>query len=817
MRTITTLALSRIKYNKSRTVLTAVSVMLTTVLLAGLVTSALGMLDVNKQQALTAGNTHATFSGLSAKQAEMLKNHMDIEAVDISELFATIDYDKMNGTLTCEKQLKEGIYYRAGNLIEGHEPVAADEICGSKAFFERMNVEPVIGNKMSISFRPHGEGMIETREFTICGIVSQIDVAGLGISDSRLAYAASVSEALAEEYFTPQEREYRANIRVYGEEELNYDAISEKIEAVAADIGCEADKVSLNKAYLYTMTDPGTETMQIVCMIALGVIFFAGLVIYSIYYVSVITDVQEIGKLKAVGASDKQIRKMLLSEGMRISVFSIPAGLALGYLIPRLVLPIVMKRAIAENVTASEVEKIHMFSLPLLLLVAAAVLLLVAVSLRKPLKMAAKISPIEAIRYQESSSAKKIRKGNRSVTLIRLSAANLIRNKKRTLVTMVTMGLSCVLFMCLAGVMSSIRAEDLARRNIEKGDFKLCLDYASNDAEYPENNLNMMQKNNIFNEAFIRQMEAIDGVESIEHGKKALISSDYPSKIFIDGERQVMLCMDRELCEQYRREIKRGTIDYDMLTAECGVVFLSDYFFDELGFAIGDIVPLTVYDGDREVSISAKIEATVDTGDSGYFALPEDIFEALLETDATYTLYITADPAKYDSVKAALQEIADAEKYFILYSMDEEMEIGKWGINLIKYPLYAILAMIAVISFMNLINTMMISIITRKRELGILQAIGLTDKQLAKMLAGEGLVFSAGTLFASLTVGNLFGYLVFVWAKEMKFMDLTVYHYPLVETILLILVLLLGQLGVTYFISKHLRKESLVERIRSGE
>ena len=236
---------------------------------------------------------------------------MDVEALEISETFASVEYDRMNGVLNFSTLLKGDIYHGTGSLTEGREPVSADEICGPPAFFERMGADPVIGNTIEISFRPHGEGMAETRQFVICGLVTQVDMSKLDVSDSRISYSADISEALVEEYFGPEERSYNAAVRILGEEELTYDEIVEKIGKVAEDIGYDAEKVSLNKGYLYTMTESGGEMMPVVGGVTLLVILFAGLVIYSIYYVSVITDIQEIGRLKALGASDKQIKKAL--------------------------------------------------------------------------------------------------------------------------------------------------------------------------------------------------------------------------------------------------------------------------------------------------------------------------------------------------------------------------------------------------------------------------------------------------------------------------------------------------------------------------
>lgn len=557
--------------------------------------------------------------------------------------------------------------------------------------------------------------------------------------------------------------------------------------------------------------------MQIAGGIALLIVFFAGLVIYSIYYVSVITDIQEIGRLKALGASDRQVKRALLTEGMRIAAYAVPVGLLLGYLIPYLAMPAVIRIVMGQSFREIGIGKLHMFSLPVLLLVLVAVLFVIYLSLRKPMRMAAKISPIEALRYQESSGKGKFRKGSKSVSLFRLSAANLLRNKKRTVVTIVTMGLSCVLFMSLAGILSSMRAEDLARRTIRTGDFCLALDYEKNDKEYPERNLDSLQQREFFKEEFLAEILALNGVKEIAYDENVLIGSDHPVELFADSQRVDLSWFDREEAEAYRKILEQGEIDYDAMTAENGAVFTSNYFMEEYGLSIGDEIPLTVYDGNREIPLTVRIAASVDVGNN-QLCVTKEVWDKLgIQFDAKTALYISAASEQYDSIKSALQQIVDGEEFFRLYSLDEEMEIGRQTIILVKYPMYLVLVMIAVISFMNLINTMITSIAVRKKELGILQAIGLSDKQLTKMLAGEGLVYTAGTLFASVTIGNIFGYLLFGWAKDSHIMSLSVYHYPLAETILLAAVLIFGQLGITLFISCRVRKESLIDRIRSGE
>ena len=86
---------------------------------------------------------------------------------------------------------------------------------------------------------------------------------------------------------------------------------------------------------------------------------------------------------------------------------------------------------------------------PLIFIVAALfVLLTVKISIRKPVKMAAKVSPVEALRYTDSDTIKngKKKKSIHSGNLQkRMAWENLGRNKKRTILVILSLSLSIVL------------------------------------------------------------------------------------------------------------------------------------------------------------------------------------------------------------------------------------------------------------------------------------------------------------------------------------------------------------------------------------
>ena len=830
--TVFALAVSKLRYHRSRTILTGIAILLTTTLLMTIGTSAIALLDMDRQMAKAMGNDHAAFRLTSAEQLATLSNHINVESLETIETFAEIIDDKTNAFLSCRETVKEGLYFYGLLPAEGHFPEKEDEICAVPAFFERMGAEPVIGGKVTLAFRVNGKGEIQTREFTISGLLPKREIIS-DIDDSRISWSAYVSKPLLAEYeaagaYKPV---YYTYLRFYGEDYLSYNEIMDEIKSTAADIGLDKESISYNREYLITMTDPGTETMSIVAVISLIVIIFSALVIYSIYYVSVITDIQEIGKLKALGASKRQIGMLFFWQGSLVSAFAIPVGLLLGYLLPYSLFPLVWQAFVSAAIDSSVasyakeiLRQVHMFSLPLLLVVAVSVCLTVWLSLLKPIRIARKVSPVEAIRYQENTGSRKLRRGHHEVTVSTLTMANLTRNKKRTTVTILTMGLSCVLFICISAVLSSASAEDLARRNVPEGNFHISLDYSTDDAEYPENNLDSLVQQAYFNEAFLAELSAIDGVEQVKRARgKILSSSDTASSVYedYDGEpcRISLSYFTREDLPELNKYLAQGSIDYDRMTVNQEVLCTHAHGFEENSLSLGDVFSLTLYDGDHEIPFTTTLTALSEPDtDYPFLIMTEDIWNNLgLTCDPTTDIYLYVEDAQYGTVKEALTDIVAEKPHFILYSMDEEIRLYNASISLIKYPLYLILALIALISFINLINTMITSIVTRKKELGILQAVGLSGRQLSQMLSGEGVFFTAGTLLISVTLGNLLGYAFYLWAKEEKFLDISRYHYPLWETLGLALLLLAGQTFISLFIRKKAEDESLIDKIRNEE
>ena len=136
---------------------------------------------------------------------------------------------------------------------------------------------------------------------------------------------------------------------------------------------------------------------------------------------------------------------------------------------------------------------------------------------------------------------------------------------------------------------------------------------------------------------------------------------------------------------------------------------------------------------------------------------------------------------------------------------------------MVLYICYGMLLIFGLIGILNLINTMINSVYVRRRELGMLQAIGMSERQTVNMLQMEGLFYTMGTLALSLGLGSLLGYGAFLWSKKTGIFSIMNYRYPVVPALVLAAAVLTVQLLVTYLVNQSFRKQSLIDRIRFAE
>ena len=124
-------------------------------------------------------------------------------------------------------------------------------------------------------------------------------------------------------------------------------------------------------------------------------------------------------------------------------------------------------------------------------------------------------------------------------------------------------------------------------------------------------------------------------------------------------------------------------------------------------------------------------------------------------------------------------------------------------------------AIIGMIGILNFVNAVLTGILTRHRELAMLQSIGMTRRQLVGMLCSEGGYYAALTGVSSILLSLGFSLLILrPLSEQIWFLSYRFVFWPLL--IILPLLFVLGAL-VPYVVYYATTNQSIVERLRMAE
>lgn len=813
----TKIAKSNLKQNKSKSILIITTILLATALLSVVAMSCVDWNESNKERVRAfSGTQHGVYSNMYEKNIEEIKAHSDIEKIGLVNVIGVKKYEdgtKISITYVDENALN----FNSIKIVKGKAPINKNEIVLDDLALEKLGYSQEIGQKIKLDYDDFGKEDTISGEFILTGIT---ETSKMGKVKKSLGGLVSKEYMISSRDMSKEN--YNVFIGIKDFEKLSGEELKSKVDKVAKDLEIAKGRVIINEDYINTLK-PDSEIMMWGVTISAVVILCSILVIYNIFYLSIVTKVQEFGKLRAIGATKKQIKSIVFKEGMFLSLIAIPMGVILGYVVNEYILGSLLYRDTNTS------------KLPISIGVMIISLITVFVSLIKPMNVASKVSIVDAIRYNgEDKDSNKTRKGYDNINLKRLAYAGLKRNKKRTYITILSLSLSGIIFIVMASFMNSIDAEKRARLHFPQ-DIQVRIDgYTFGEEDSPNTELNMLQMNNPVGKDFKEQIMNIDGVTKIDESKSlkvelkgysaggkyrelAIIDKDDLEELDLyltSGKYCDLDSVEEGNLEELELYLEEGKIDLEKLKSGKEIIFNYPELAKELGIKAGDKVTLVLYDGDKKIEKEFKIQAI--TIDSGTFGIHNDAFEKLVNTDTTDSVGIYVDENKYESVKEYIKNLDKSSDYIRAGFIDESIKSFEFSIESTNAMGYGLVVVIGVIGFMNLINSMITSIITRKKELGMLQAIGLTDKQLVKMLNIEAMFYTGTMLITSLTLGSGLGYIAVQVFRRFGG-SYAIYTFPIVQVCIMVICIVIAQLTLTYLISKNFNKQSLIDRVRYSE
>ena len=820
MKMTTRVAYCNMRHYKSKNILIGIAIILTTLLLFVIPSIGKDMVEVNFAVINKIYPTwHALYRNVDESTVMKLAAHHDVKTYGLRSDAGYMNLE--DATVSMMYMDRTGMELYKVKLKEGQLPQKENDIVVSKGILEALGQNGKIGDTITVPYqilKDDGLDYTKEKDFRICGFLADNES-----SKEQKQYTSLVSEAFLKAEIPVEQVKYRFLLQVNGQKGNTTADYTETIQNIARQFGISEDDMNINKEYLAAnYVDPATIPVIVGIML---IVVLAGIItIYSVYYVSMNQRVREFGKLKAIGATKRQLRQIVLREGMGVALFAIPIGLLIGTVAVKVVLLQFVEHAKDSNVLITEAYKVvakgevQLYYWWIYLLAIAVTLCTVYLSLMKPMRMAAKVSEIEAMRYQGGSKRQKSsRKGYQFLNIGRLTKRNLAENKKKSTITIVSMAVTGIFVMMVATGLSCANPMESAKSSIV-GQYEISPIVESGNKEHPEYEWAEVQKNNPLNEGLKQQIEELDGVERVDVFTALKVSGGpFEEKIgteFING-------VPEEYAEELKKGITEGNVTYEELKSGDKVILDRALLHWYPDIKVGDKLKLNIHDGDntfqKEIEVAAIGEYGTGLTNYNCLIMAKEGAEKLTINNSSSYFQVIADKDYDEALEASLQAIVDGSGRLQMRTWKNEYDTWENAIQMTRGACYAFIIILAAISIMNLINTMINSVHVRKKELGMMQAIGMSDRQLMKMLQLEGIFYTVGTLIISIGVGSLAGYPLFLYAKRTGMFDISTYHYPVTAAIIIILTLFVIQMLLAIFIAKSVRKDSLIERIRFSE
>lgn len=461
--------------------------------------------------------------------------------------------------------------------------------------------------------------------------------------------------------------------------------------------------------------------------------------------------------------------------------------------------------------------KVSILSPTLYVLTIVVTLFTVCISLLKPMQTASKISEISAMRYEQGAlkSKKKTRKSYKDISILRLSKIYLLGNKKNSFITIISMSITGVFIMVIATVLSCANPRESANDSIT-GQYSMGIDVETGNKEHPEKEWHQIIKNNPLTAELRMEIEQVEGVKSV-----TCFNSIHTTAKNFGEDRQGIMGVPKEYEKELLDGIIEGHVTIEELENENKVIIdkAMKHWYPEI--EVGDKIRFKIEDGVPNHTVDLEVAAigdySVGFNDYNFILTTFHKIETLCKHNTNERFSIFADKDYDGETYKKLENLMQKKKLLEMRTWKDEYEGWKSGMTLTSAGCYTFLGIIALICIMNMVNTMINSVHVRKKEIAIMQAIGMTEQQLVRMLQQEGLFYIIGTLVSSIGIGSLAGYPIFLWAKANAIFNINTYHYPWQAALIVTVALVLIQISLTAALGKSVKKDSIIDRIRFSE
>lgn len=561
-RYIRSLAWRSIRSSRMRNVFVILTIILSAGLLMGITLSVLGVRTEVERQ--VAKMQHIIYSGLDEEGLREMAQDERTSYVLGMKMGQSVEIDGnivQPAAFTASPMKAEGTQIETAIPTEGKMPAAFNEVMISDSYCDQAGLAVKPGDTVTFTW------LDKTAESYVVSGLFHVD-------GPQPLYAVYFSEDYARTGSQLKDIDWQAAVCFHDADQMTQNGFEDMAYAFGAEYGVDRKDMNINGQFLRILPGNDMELQEtvIIAAVGIGLLFVSVLVVYSVFYLSVVGRIRQFGQLRTIGMTKRQIRR--------------------------------------------------------------------------PAKTASSVSPVEVAKYSgydvcaEKKRGKKragratekhTKKLARKITPVSLAMMSSARNRKRSVLTLLSLGVGGVLYMIAAVYVSSTSLEGYARiGEFQYGEF--LFNYSYNVTQTAEHGQTDLQLEHPMDENLIRQIRAVDGVE-------------------------------------------------DVRTIESLEVAWEEAY--GWSFEPGDKVTMSWYDGKEIESRTFTIAGALEKGNLDQepgdtyadFLIPEEILDEMTKgINLTECLIVKTDPQKEKQIDSFLVEIASEYPYLSYNTLTEHMQ-----------------------------------------------------------------------------------------------------------------------------------------------
>ena len=852
MKVLNKLSLKNLLLNKKRSVGTLIGIALSVALICAVAGMFIGLQDALVQTTIQSqGNYHIELFNQTDDDIKVLENNRDIEEIEVLTDAGYSEFD-----MPTEERPYIHLYSYDDeksfanltvDLLDGDYPKNSNEILISEELYLLDKDKYNIGKEITLNYgerktldgytmtkeNPYNEDEVITNSteetFTIVGIMDRdygLDPhgdPGIGcltvdlensINNNQSVYIRIKNPASYKKTFSEILGTTFTNDSPTATEEYSINASLLRWQALKFD--------SSTTTMIYSI-------MSVLLVIIVGTSIFC---IKNSFDISVMEKKKNYGMLASAGATKKQIKKNVITEGLMLGIIGIPVGIIVGY-IAVFILTIIVNGVIGDFITRNVEMRCIISWLPILVSIILGVVTIYFSSIRAA-KKASKVSPIDLIR---SNDDVKINKNKlKTPSIIKkvfgiggvIAYKNLKRSKKKYRTTVISLAVSVFVFISMNTFMYyTFSVTNTYYNNI---DYNIMVTSSFEDSPKLEDVLKvkgtddytMLYQSSLTTDGYLEIDDLSKltdfGKNILEEGLREQGCYDERKDIFdmnCDKKRKMnIIGMDEKSFKEY---VDKLGLDYNSVKNKGVLVNNYSYINAEgvrmekgiYNYKKNDTIKGTYNGSSLEIDV-AEVTNERPSGlerfwaYGGYLIVSEEEYH-----DLTFTPYILTinsdDPAQVTlDINNEIPELSAV-------NMEENAQAERSIYLLTSIFLYGFIAVITLIGVTNIFNTITSNLELRQKEFAMLKSVGMTKKEFNRMINLETIFYSIKALIYGIALGSVGSYLVYLaTAKKMDYG----YHFPLSATIISIVAVFILVFIIMRYSMNKINKQNIIETIR---